>query len=317
MICKRRIPRLALALILLVAGGASREPQSAKDQANPRLAALGQALFNDRALALNGTVAGADCHKPGHGFAESRPSVPGTGRNTPTLLGVTRRGIWGWDGRHKRLEDALTAPMLDPHEMGNQSLAQIVARVGPRYAAFSDDGSVLTPQSLVAALAAYLRQVDRPGRFDRYMAGEIAVLSDQERQGLHLFRSKARCVTCHSGPQFTDDRFHNLRLSAFGEASQDLGRWRVTRDALDVGRFRTPTLRGISRTAPYMHSGHFTSLQGVVRFYMRGGGEVRARDAAEAARPLFAEAATLSPLIRPFELTEDEIAALVAFLRAL
>lgn len=287
---------------------------------DPLLADLGRALFHDRKLSASGGLSCAHCHQPAHGFAEPRASVPDIGRNTPTLYGITRRQSWGWDGRHSRLQDAILAPLTHPAEMGNADLAQVLDRAGSRHRdrmqrAFGSDA--VTAPRIAQAIAAWLAQTDRPNRLDHFLSGQTAALTDLELRGLHLFRTKARCLNCHSGPLLSDHRFHNLRLSAFGEMSQDLGRWEATGQPDDAGRFRTPTLRGIGSTAPYMHSGHFNSLSGVMRLYARGGGEVRARNAAEAARPLFAEAASLSPLIRPLDLTEYEIAALVAFLGAL
>lgn len=288
--------------------------------ANARLTDLGRDLFHDRNLSANGQTACADCHQPRHGLTQPRASAPGVGRNTPTLKAVALRRSWGWDGRHSTLSQAILAPLTDPAEMANLHLSQALDRAAPAYAArlsltFGD--ADMTSQRVVQSIAAYLTSTVRPNRLDRFLRGEQGALTDAELRGLHLFRTTAGCLNCHSGPTLSDDGFHNLRLSAFGEPSQDLGRWNATGRADDAGRFRTPTLRGIGQTAPYMHSGHFTSLAGVVRFYRRGGGEVRARNAAEAARPLFEQAATLSPLIRPLDLTEDDIADLVAFLNAL
>ena len=288
--------------------------------ADPLVVGLGRDLFHDRDLSTHKRLTCADCHQPAHGFAETRGSVPGVGRNTPTLQGITLRRAWGWDGRHDSLEDAILAPLAHPAEMGNRDLVEMLDRIGPRYGAriadaFGDEA--VTAPRLAQAIVAFVAQADARGRLDLFLSGQRDALTDQELRGLHLFRTKARCLNCHSGPMLTDEGFHNLRLSAFGEASQDLGRWKATGLPNDAGRFRTPTLRGISRTAPYMHSGHFASLIGVVRFYARGGGEVRARNAREAARSLFAEAAALSPLINPLDLTEDDIADLAAFLEAL
>ncbi|AGT08413.1 cytochrome-c peroxidase [Paracoccus aminophilus] len=290
---------------------------------DPGLAALGRAFFHDRRLSASGATSCADCHQPAHGLSEPRPSVPGVGRKTPSLHAVIHRRSWGWDGRHKTLRAALLAPLTHPAEMGNADLEALIRRVEPDYGAeltaeltavFGD--AKLSSSRLADAVAAWLQNQDLPSRLDRFLTGE-GELTDQELLGLHLFRTKARCVICHHGPTLSDERFHNLGLSSFGEASQDLGRWRATQAPEDTGRFRTASLRGIAARAPYMHSGHFATLAGVVRFYARGGGEVRARGAAEAARPLFAEAARLAPELQPLDLSESEIAALVAFLQAL
>ena len=164
---------------------------------------------------------------------------------------------------------------------------------------------------------AYLATLDSETYFDRFARGDRAALTDMALAGLHLFRTRARCANCHFGPWLTDEGVHNLRLSFFGEPAQDLGRHAATQAAEDAGRFRTPSLRHVASSAPYMHDGLFPTLEGVVNFYDRGGGEVRARNAAEAARPLYREAARLSPHIRPLGLTAQEKAALAAFLRTL
>lgn len=289
-------------------------------RADPDLAALGRDLFHDKALSARGDLACASCHRPDHGLAEPRPTPLGVTRNTPGLTGVARRAVWGWDGRHDRLEAAILAPLTEPAEMGNPDLPTVTARIAPVYAnrmhaAFGDP--LTTPDRIADAIAAWLNAQTQPGPLDHFLTGDHAALTDQQILGLHLFRTRAGCLNCHSGPLLSDDGFHNPGLSAFGEASQDLGRWQATGAPEDAGRFRTPSLRNVGQTAPYMHSGHFRSLTGVVRFYVRGGGETRARNATEAARPLFPEAARLSPHLRPLSLTEAEIAALVAFLETL
>ncbi len=221
-----------------------------------------------------------------------------------------------------RLDEQSLRPLTQPDEMGFTSIDAVLARINSAPAslsAFSDAGdpAPITRAALGRALAAYLRTLDTPTRWDRFLAGEPAALDDREIRGLHLFRTKAGCANCHFGPRLTDDGFHNLKISAFGEPSQDLGRFDVTGNPDDAGRFRTPSLRHVARTAPYMHNGLFETLEGVVNFYARGGGEVWARNADEAAHPLYPHAARLSRHIRPLDLSDDEKAALVAFLRAL
>ena len=164
---------------------------------------------------------------------------------------------------------------------------------------------------------AYLAGLETPTRLDRFAAGDAAALDDREIRGLHLFRTRAGCANCHHGPLLSDGRFHNLGLSGYGEPGADLGRHAVTGQPEDAGRFRTPSLRHVARTAPYMHSGHFPTLASVVAFYVRGGGEVWVRNAGEAADMLRRHAATLSPHVRPLDLTPAERADLVAFLGAI
>lgn len=306
-------------------------PSPPADPGRQKAAALGARLFFDPALSASGAVACATCHDPAHGYsvatavARGHDGRPGR-RNPPSLLELSARAKagfpLGWDGRQTTLAAQVLAPLLDPDEMANRDLGALLARLaadGDTASAFASAYGTGTPapEQLADALAAYLEGLDGITRFDRFAAGDQAALSDEERLGLHLFRTKARCANCHFGPHLSDGRFHNLRISSFGEPAQDLGRYRVTEDPTDAGAFRTPSLRHVGATAPYMHSGLFTTLEGVIAFYDRGGGEVWARNGREAARPLYPEAARLSPHIRPLGLTPQEKAALAAFLRAL
>ncbi|MDH2328985.1 cytochrome c peroxidase [Cereibacter sp. SYSU M97828] len=258
---------------------------SAPAQADPE---LGRRLFHDPALSANGAMSCADCHDPERGFTSGAVG----GRTPPPLHVATQLSVWGWDGRHESLRAAILAPLTDPREMANPDADAAARRVG-----------LVDADALADAIGAYLATLDSPP-------------PTPEGRGAELFRS-AGCADCHSGPLLTDEGFHNLGLSAFGEPSQDLGRMRVTGDPADAGRFRTPSLRHVAQTAPYMHTGHFRTLEGVVRFYAQGGGKVWARNAAEADRPMYPEAARLDPRIRPLDLSEDDIAALVAFLKQL
>lgn len=312
-----------VAFLELGDGRSARRPADERANAVTR---LGERLFHDRALSASGGIACVDCHDPMQGWADGRPRPIGAGgregrRNAPGLADAAQRTSWRWDGRFTTLSEAALAPLTDPVEMANPDLDGLSRRLdadsGLAEAFARAFGGGPTPQRLGAALSAYVAGIDADTRFDRFAAGDGAALSDQEIHGLHLFRTKARCANCHFGPALTDEGFHNLRLSSFGEASQDLGRHAVTGLPDDAGRFRTPSLRHVARTAPYMHNGLFRTLDGVINLYARGGGEVRAAHQAEADRQLFHEAARLDPLIRPLDLTGDEKAALAAFLRAL
>lgn len=287
-------------------------------------ALLGERLFSDPRLSADGRIACASCHDPTHGFSVPHRVGRGIGdapgrRNPPALHGVAGREHLDWDGRGTDLAARLLAPLTDPHEMGGDSLDAVLAQIAP-----TDLGDALarlpgglSSGTLARALAAYLATIDGETRLDRFIRGDAAALDDTQLLGLHLFRTRAGCANCHFGPQLSDGRLHNLRLSFFGEPAQDLGRHGVTGASEDAGRFRTPSLRHARESAPYMHNGLFPTLTGVVNLYDRGGGEVWARNAAEAARPLYREAARLAPHIRPLGLTPREKAALVAFLDAL
>jgi cytochrome c peroxidase len=172
----------------------------------------------------------------------------------------------------------------------------------------------VTTDRIAKALAAFQRTLKpRSGPYARFLAGRADALNDQQLRGLHLFRTKAGCANCHSGPLLSDQKFHNLGLSFYGRARQDLGRYDVTRDPADVGAFRTPSLLNISRTGPWMHNGLLPTLEGVVAFYDAGGARPRP-DPDQKDDPLFP---TTDPLLVKRDLTPHERADLVAFLGAL
>jgi cytochrome c peroxidase len=283
---------------------------------------IGKRLFEDPELSRSGRISCRNCHNPAHGWADGRAlSAAADGpvgrRNSPTLIGATQRRSWRWDGQHGSLSAAVLAPLTDPAELANPNRGAVLARIAADARYSTVFGGLPTERDLAGALAAFIGSIAGRTRFDQFVEGESEALSDEEILGLHLFRTKARCANCHFGPLLTDEGFHNLRLSSFGEASEDLGRQGVTGLPDDTGRFRTPSLRAVARTAPYMHNGLFGTLEGVVGLYARGGGEIRARHQTDADRPLFPEAARLDPLIRPLDLTPAERAALAAFLRTL
>jgi cytochrome c peroxidase len=221
-------------------------------------------------------------------------------RNTPTILNRALGKSQFWDGRAASLEEQALGPIANPREM-DLPVEEAVARLrqDPRYLvafrrAFGGDPSA---PRLAAALAAYERtvySVDSP--FDRFLAGDEGALSPAARRGLALFGGKARCGECHTGANMTDELFHSI-----GVESEDQGRALVTGKDVDRGTFKTPTLRDVARTAPYMHNGSQATLRDVVDYYNDGG------------RPH----ANLSPKVQVLGLTDGEKADLVAFLEAL
>lgn len=288
---------------------------------------LGKDLFENPALSLSGQIACQSCHNPNLGWGDGLPRSHGdhrvlTRRNSPPLFNASERKTLFWDGRATSLEQQLWEPLLNPHEMGNRSPAELVQRLAAdqRLVQRFDRAYAppsLTPETIADSLASYLRHLERQTAFDRFIEGDPAALSDMQVLGLHLFRTKAGCANCHHGALLSDDAFHNLGLSAFLQEGEDLGRYEVTGDPADAGAFRTPSLRHVSQTAPYMHSGAFSNLAGVINFYNRGGGEIRARNEQEAGHPLFPFASRTSALLKPLGLTPNEKAALLAFLQAL
>ncbi|MBL3573288.1 hypothetical protein JMK10_17280 [Rhodovulum sulfidophilum] len=286
--------------------------------------ALGQALFVDPALSASGQIACESCHNPRLGWGDGLPRSKGHDRqegprNAPALH-VAGAGLpLFWDGRADTLEAQALGPLGNPLEMANADLGAIAPRLAGRAeyapmfrAAFGSQE--VTLERIVAALAEFQKYLDRPTRLDRFLSGDRRALSDLELRGLHLFRTRARCANCHFGPLLSDGQFHDLGLSYLGRRFEDLGRYAVTGLPGDAGRFRTPSLRHVSDTGPYMHNGLFPHLPGLIRLYAIGGG----RSARLPADPDAVEtgAATASPLLRRLDLDESDVEALAAFLGA-
>lgn len=293
---------------------------------SPRVVALGQRLFADPRLSRSNAVACISCHRPAHGFADKqRTSLGHEGRagqrNTPGLLGVGQMKTLFWDGRAASLEVQALGPLQHADEMAMDvpALAAKLARLdgyGRQFdAAFGQAGGV-TLARILTALADYQRTLLPPAtRFDAFLAGERTALNQRELLGLHLFRTRARCMSCHSGALLTDQQFHNLGLSFYGRTKyEDLGRYLVTGQAQDVGSFRTPTLRGVAQSGPWMHNGLFPQLLGVLTLYNAGMAHPRPRNAEQAQDPNFPVTSTL---LQPLQLTRDEITALKSFLEVL
>jgi cytochrome c peroxidase len=285
-------------------------------------AILGQKLFFDGRLSRTGTTACASCHRPAYAFADPRRlSVSDSGnrgqRNAPSLINAGLLPTLMWDGRFRSLEQQAFGPFLRG-EMGI-TVEEAVYRLNsdPEYVhlfhlAFNRHP---TADGMARALAAYQRTlVSGATRFERFLrTNDARLLSSLERDGHIVFDSKAGCSSCHrlsqarpdpwdQGPLLlTDFRFHNLGIGYRSGRFTDPGRYGVTRAERDLGAFRTPSLRNVARTAPYMHDGSLETLEEVIEFYDRGG----------RANP------NLSSLIRPLFLSEYEKAALVAFLRTL
>lgn len=278
--------------------------------------ALGQRLFHDGVLSRDRSVSCATCHPAADGFASPLARPIGIGgqpalRHAPALWNRAWGSSQRWDGRTPTLEAFVLEPIADPREMDldvDAALSRLAADDGYR-AAFADAfGGAPSRTALQRALATFVRGIvagDAP--YDRFLKGQPDALSKQQRHGLWIFESKGGCWQCHTPPLFTDERFHNpgvgFRAAAdAGDAgARDPGRAAATGDVADTGKWKTPTLRGLRLTAPYMHDGSFASLADVVAFYGRGGGDDPRRDAR----------------LRPLALSPADQEALVAFLQSL
>jgi cytochrome c peroxidase len=287
---------------------------------NPPSAAkaeLGRKLFSDARLSANGAMACTTCHDPAQAFTTTgRPTALGSHgrplkRNAPTVLNAAYAPALLWNGAMPSLEALAWGPLLNPEEMANASVAGMVARIAalPDYAglferAFAGQGP--GKETIAQAIAAFERTLVSGGsRFDRWwFGGDRAALGEEERRGALLFLFRAGCAQCHTVEDghalFSDGKFHALGAGA-GEGLADPGRFQVTGDEADRGKFRTPGLRNVALTAPYMHDGSLATLEEVVEFYDRGGGET----------PNKAE------WVFPLRLSPADKRALVAFLKTL
>jgi cytochrome c peroxidase len=256
--------------------------------------ALGRKLFFDKRLSRDSTVACATCHNPKRAFTDGRPVAVGiqerTGkRNVPTLVNRVYGRAFFLDGRAATLEQQAIEPILNPLEM-NLTAPELRSRTG------------LEPEEVAQALASFVRTVlSGNSPYDRYVYGDRQALSEKARIGMSIFQGKGGCIACHAGPTLTDERFHNTGVAWRGGTLLDAGRYNVTRREQDRGAFKTPTLREIRRTAPYMHDGSIRTLEDVIEHYDRGG----------IPNPF------LDSELRPLHLSQNEKAALRAFLEAL
>ena len=286
----------AVAAILVPLGLDLYMPAPEQNIATAEKVTLGRRLFSDRRLSRDQSRSCASCHRPDRAFSDGRPIAVGVfgrrgTRNAPALVNRGYGRLFFWDGRTTTLEEQVLRPISDPNEM-DLPVAEAARRVG------------LTSEEVSHALASYVRSIlSGNSDFDRFVGGEREALSAEEQRGLQVFRGKGNCTACHVGPNFTDERTHNtgVAFAASDAAPRDRGRAIVTGVEADLGAFKTPTLREIARTAPYMHDGSLASLEAVIDFYDRGGNP----------NP------HLDDEIRPARFTPAEKRALIAFLRTL
>ena len=281
----------------------------------PAKVALGKALFFDDRLSVDNTVACANCHDPGKGFTDELPTSMGVHgkfgqRNAPTVLNSMFNIEQFWDGRAPTLEAQAEQPILNPVEMGMPDQRTVVNKVNSiaEYKAEFQRifGEAPTYGDIVKAIAAYERtQLAFDSPFDRYMNGDPNAITAQQKRGWAIFNGQGRCMSCHgwnpTRPLFTDDRFHNIGVSAHsaqfvpharaalallgkggGGALQidqlaissdmsDLGRFLVTKQPHDIGAFRTMDLRNLFLTEPYFHDGSQTTIWDTLDHYNKGG----------------------------------------------
>lgn len=296
------------------------------------LALLGEYLFFDPNLSADRSVSCGSCHKPDQHFADDQRISPGVGgaQGTRTTQMIRNIALWDslfWDGRTQSLEALVEEPLRAEHEMASTpELAVQRVRENPQYqplfhAAYTDNG--VTWPRIQQAMAEFMRGIGSPPTpYEDFIqainledfAAAAEAMSEQQIQGLHLFRGKAGCVQCHGGALLSDQKLHNIGLTFYQRRKyEDLGAYLITGKAEDVGRFRTPSLRHVAERGPWMHNGLFTDLLGTIRMYSHGGPRPRPRGE-QVNDPLFPQT---SDLLQPFALTTEEEQALLAFLHAL
>lgn len=270
-----------------------------------KLVELGKKLFFDPRLSGSGKISCATCHRPELSWTDGlEKSVGHEGqinkRNSPSLQNVWFYNRLFWDGRSSGLEDQAFAPINSESEMHGdmRELPRKLRRIegyGPLFEAAWGD-PVPDPDRIAGALAAFQRTIfSNKSRFDLFLSGDTRALTDRELNGLHLFRTKARCMNCHNGALFSDNHFHNN-----GFAGKDRGLYDFTHKHADMGKMRTPSLRDVMMTGPWMHDGMQRDMGEIIDRYNRGATHTQT-----------------DTLIRPLALSRREKADLLAFLNAI
>lgn len=296
-------------------------PYPADNPTNPAKVELGKFLFYDPRLSVSGQVACASCHDPQLGWGDGKSLAFGHdrklgGRNAMTLWNTAFYTSFFWDGRASSLEDQARFPVQDHLEM-NESLDDMEKRIQqfrgyyPMFEkAFGD--TLIDRDRIFKAIATFERTVVSPkSRFDIFIAGKPDIITDQELLGLHLFRTKAGCINCHNSGLFSDNQFHNDGQTLFGMRQEDLGKYNVTGKTEDIGKFKTPSLREVVNTGPWMHHGNFPSLKDVLFLYNLGNPAPIPKSYKGDRDSLLPKT---SPLLKKLNLSTNEIDAVIAFL---
>lgn len=230
---------------------------------------LGKVLFFDTRLSGSGKISCATCHIPELNWTDGKEKSIGhegtlNKRNSPTIQNTWFYEKLFWDGRSSSLEDQAFAPINSESEMHHEmpELVRLLRNINGYSVLFKKafGSTAINPHNLTEAIATFERTiVSSKSRFDKFMDGDRKALTNSELRGLHLFRTKARCMNCHNGPLFTDNQFHNIGFSL-----NDNGYYQVTHKDEDVGKFKTPSLRDVMKTGPWMHNGKSTSMEEII-----------------------------------------------------
>ncbi|MEQ1745464.1 MAG: cytochrome c peroxidase [Saprospiraceae bacterium] len=274
---------------------------------------LGEILFEDKMLSLDQSISCASCHIPAFAFSDTSAVSLGVGgqkgtRNTPAITNMASRASFFLDGRAYTLEQQVLQPIENPVEMALPlPVALERLRSSAQYQGYFRAVYGQQPDSvnLASALAAFVRTLETGATpFDRWMNGNETAMNTAAVRGRQVFMKKGKCFDCHFGPDFTGDEFRNIGLFD-GRARNDTGRFGISKDSSDMGRFKVPGLRNVAVSGPYMHDGSFRTLREVIDYYDQPAKFV----------PHSINRDTL--LARPLGLTEQEKIDLEAFLRAL
>jgi cytochrome c peroxidase len=271
---------------------------------------LGRALYFDTRLSADNTISCASCHSPKMGFTDQAPNSQGIkgqrgDRSAPTVINRAYSLAQFWDGRAGTLEDQAVGPMANPIEMGHshENIVKFIkGNAGYRAmfkAAFGTDDIDISHAGM--AIATFERTVlSGNSPYDKYKAGNKNAMTAAQVRGMDIFINKAKCDQCHEGVNFTLNAYHNLGVG-MDKPNPDTGRYKVTGKDEDWGAFKTPTLRDIANTAPYMHDGSLKTLEEVVEYYDKGGNPNK----------------NLDEKMKPLKLTAAEKKDLVEFMKAL
>ncbi len=276
----------------------------------PEKSELGRLLYYDKRLGADGTVSCATCHAPENAFTDNKPVSSGIkgqkgGRSAPTIFNRAYSLAQFWDGRAATLEEQAGGPMQNPIEMGNtHELVVKTLKSIPGYRArfkqvFGTEEFGI--DEVTKAIATYERTVlSGNSPYDRYKAGNKTAMTASQIRGFDVYFNKAKCDQCHEGINLTANSYHNIGVGT-DKPNPDEGRSAVTKNPADWGAFKTPTLREIARTAPYMHDGSIATLEEVVDYYDKGGVANK----------------NLDEKIKPLKLSATEKKDLVEFMKAL
>jgi cytochrome c peroxidase len=273
----------------------------------PEKVELGKQLYFDPRLSCDGTTSCASCHDPKKGWSNSDSFATGVrgqkgGRSAPTIINAAYAELQFWDGRAFRLEGQALGPIQNPIEMDHklEDCVNVLNKLDGYKVQFRKVFNTdVTSDGIAKAISAFERTVlSGNAPYDRFKAGDTNALSPTAQRGMKIFFGKGHCSACHTGANFTDQAFHNVGVN-INAPKPDLGRHEVTKVVGDKGAFKTPTLREIARTAPYMHDGSMKTLEEVVEHYIKGG---TPND-------------QLDEEIFPVKMTAEEKADLVTFLK--